>query len=76
MDGQFDVEAPSGNLIASHVQYGRQPFLANPNMQNQVLLREAVYNLPEFEVKPPKKGLPWWAWAALAAAGGRAIRLW
>ena len=76
MGGRFGLEAETGDLVASHVSYGRQPFLATPNVENQVLLSSAVYTLPEFEVKPPKKGLPWWAWAALAAAGGRAIRLW
>lgn len=76
MAGRWTLEAPSGDLVASHVSYGRQPFLATPNMENQVLLTEAVYNLPEVTIRPPKKGLPWWAWAALAAAGGRALRLW
>lgn len=77
MDGQWSAEAANGDMIASHVQYGRQAFTARPGMGNVTLLTERTNMLDEFEVVATRnKPTPWWVWATLAAVTGRAMKLW
>jgi hypothetical protein len=76
LDGQFVGDLPTGELIISHVEYGRQPVTVQPGA-NVVRLTRATYNLPGFEVTAERKrGLPWWLWLLLIGAGGRAAKLW
>lgn len=74
--GRWTVDVPEGaELVASHVSYGQQPFMPGAG-NNVILLRGAVYTLPEVTITPERKGLPWWAWGLLGYAGGKVLRLW
>ena len=76
LQGQYVGDLPTGDLIISHVEYGRTPVTVSPGA-SVVLLDRATYTLPGFEVVGnKKKPLPWWVWALIIGAAGRAARVW
>ena len=76
MNGQFSGPLPTGAILVSHVEYGRQPVDLQPGA-NIIRLDRSSIQLDPVVVRPaPRSGLPWWLWLVAIGAGGRALKLW